>query len=97
MTRAVAIDLINDDPTEEIYAAITSQPRRVFAVVRSVGWREFYTAHEQGIEPEIVFVLADYAEYKNERLIDYNGARYRVVRTYVNGQTIELTAERGKV
>ena len=97
MIRATAIDLVPVDTTAGVFDAQTETTRRVFAVVKSVGMREFYTAQEQGLEPSLVFVLSDYGEYNGETLVDYNGARYRIIRTYVSGQTIELTAERAKV
>ena len=39
-------------------------------------------------------VLADYLDYEGERLVEYNGQRYRVIRTYRAGQSMELTVER---
>lgn len=96
MIRATAIDLISVPETAGVYDTAAETTRRVFAEVRSVGYREFYEAQEQGLEPSIVFVLADYAEYKNERFIDYDGARYRVIRSYVDRERIQLTAERAK-
>lgn len=97
MIRATAIELISAPDTAGIFETVTATTRRVFAEVRSPSSREFYTAHEQGLEPTFVFILADYAEYKGEQYVDYNGARYRVIRTYENGQKIEITVERSKV
>lgn len=97
MIRATAIDLISVDDTAGVYETTAETVRRVFAEVRSVGFREFYEAQAQGLEPSIVFVLADYAEYQNERYIDYDGTRYRVIRSYVDRERIQLTAERAKV
>ena len=98
MIRATAIDLIAADTESGVFdIPQTETKRRVFAEVRSVGYREFYLAQEQGLEPTHVFRLTDYAEYKNEPYLDYDGVRYRIIRTYTDGQTIELTAERGKV
>lgn len=97
MIRATAVDLVSVPDTAGIYETAPETKRRVFAEVRSPSSREFYTAHEQGLEPSFVFVLADYAEYRGEPYVDYNGTRYRVIRTYANGQKIEITVERGKV
>lgn len=98
MERMTTIDLIAENPQAHgVYEQFAAAPRTVMAEVRSITMREFYTAKAAGITPEIVFVLADYAEYGGEKLIDYNDQRYRVVRTYVTGQTIEIYAEREEV
>jgi hypothetical protein len=34
--------------------------------------------------------LADYLDYNDETLVDHNGQRYRVIRTYRTGQELEL-------
>lgn len=62
--------------------------------VRSVRATDKYAALAAGLNPEWVLVLADYADYEGERLVQYGGERYRIIRTYVNRQEIELTIER---
>lgn len=66
----------------------------VFAEVKSVGMREKYEALQAGLNPEFTFVLADYLEYDDEPEIEYQGKRYRMIRTYRNGQTIEIVVTR---
>ena len=66
--------------------------RDVFCGLRSVSRSEFYQANATGYKPELVFVLADYLEYNDETLVDYDGQRYRVIRTYRTGQELELVA-----
>lgn len=73
---------------------ITKTTRDVFADVRSVGMREKYEALQAGLNPEFVFVLADYYEYEGEDEITYDGDTYRVIRTYRNGQSLEITVTR---
>ena len=73
---------------------VTETARDVFADIRSVGMREKYEALQAGLNPEFVFVLADYEEYDGEDEIDYNSERYRVIRTYRNGQSLEITVTR---
>lgn len=68
--------------------------RPLLCGVRSIGSREFYQASATDYRPEIKLVLADYLDYQDESLVDYNGKRYRVLRTYRNGQALELTLER---
>ena len=71
--------------------------RDVFCGVRSVGQKEFYEANARDFYPEMKFVLADYLEYDNEPLMEYNGKRYRVLRTYRAGQELEITVTRASV
>ena len=68
--------------------------RNVFCRVGSIGMREFYAAYSTDYHPEVKFILPDYLEYQNETLADFNGQRYRILRTYRTGQELELTAER---
>ena len=68
--------------------------RVVFAGLRSIGMTEFYQANAQDIHPEAKFVLADYLDYDGETLLDHEGTRYRVLRTYRTGQELELTVVR---
>ena len=64
-----------------------------FAQVRSIGQNEFYQAAASGLKPSIKFVLADYWDYDDQKEIVYEGKRYNVVRTYRNGNQLEITAE----
>lgn len=65
--------------------------RQVFCEVASIGQKEFYQAHATGLKPEIKFRLADYLDYQNEKVVLHAGKRYRVLRTYRSGQTLEIT------
>lgn len=68
--------------------------REVFCGFRSIGMREFYEASTTDFHPELKLVLADYLDYNGETLADYNGQRYRIIRTYRTGQELELTLGR---
>lgn len=73
-------------------------PRQVFCGVKSVGRSEFYQAAQNELHPELVFVLANYQDYLGETALlhtDWTGktTRYSIIRTYRNGDSIELTAE----
>lgn len=72
----------------------TDVKREVFCGFRSIGMKEFYSASATDFHPELKLVLADYLDYNGETLADYNGQRYRIVRTYRNGLELELTLER---
>ena len=70
--------------------------RVVYCTVKSVGMREAYEAMSHGFRPEWVFVLTHSFEYNGERVCEYNGIRYNIIRTYVNeADGIEITVERG--
>lgn len=68
--------------------------RDVLGGLRSIGQTEFYQANAQDIHPEAKYVLADYLDYDGETLLDHNGERYHVLRTYRVGQELELTVVR---
>lgn len=94
MVRPVVIKLVNESPTAHgVFDAKTETGREVYADIRSVGYNEFYAAKNAGIEPTIIFRLSDYSEYQGEKLILFDSKRYRVVRTYCQGMTIDITAE----
>ncbi len=65
--------------------------RQVFCEVASIGQKEFYQAHATGLKPEIKFRLADYLDYQDEKIVLHAEKRYRVLRTYRSGQTLEIT------
>ena len=83
ISQSTDVDEYGDPVTKE-----TS--RQVFCGIRSIGQKEFYQAHANGLKPEIKFVLADYLDYENEMLAVYNGQRYRVLRTYRPEDSNEL-------
>lgn len=68
--------------------------REVFCGFRSIGMREFYAASTTDFRPELRLILADYLDYDDETMVEYNGKLYRVLRTYRTGQELELTLER---
>lgn len=68
--------------------------REVFCGFRSIGMKEFYSANSTDYRPELKLVLADYLDYDGETMAEYNGQRYRILRTYRTGTELELTLER---
>lgn len=69
----------------------TESRRDVFGQLQSIGQTEFYQAQSVGLKPEVKFVLADYFDFEDETLAEYNGQRYHILRTYRKGQALELT------
>lgn len=71
--------------------------REVLCGFRSIGMKEFYASNSSDFHPELKLVLEDYLDYEGETLVDYDGQRYRVLRTYRAGLRLELTLERAPV
>ena len=65
----------------------------VYANKKSVGYAEFYKAASEGYNTELKFDVHT-EEYSGQKIAEYNGVRYRVLRTWVDpktGDTTELT------
>lgn len=79
----------------EVITLIKGDTRRdVFCRLQSIGQSEFYEASARDFYPEKKFVLADYLDYDDEQLVEHDGRRFRVLRTYRAGQELELTVTR---
>ena len=75
------------------YAEETPMIRRtLFCSKKSVGYSEFYKAQQQGQYARFKFDIYT-AEYAGERLAEYEGVRYTILRAYEleNGEITELT------
>lgn len=95
MVRADVITLIGENPSSHgLLDDYTPVPRQVFAEKRSVGMREAYEALSLGLHPEIVFHLELSEDYQQERQLIWNDERYRIIRSYISGDGIELICER---
>ena len=97
MVKADVIKLIKESPAAHgvFDSTVTKTARTVYCTVRSVGRTEIYHALSAGLQPEYIFELAHFFEYQGEKLVEYRGIEYRVIRTYVTDtDTIEITVER---
>lgn len=63
--------------------------RCAFAGVDSVSMKEFYAAYAVGITQEMKATMYR-KEYGRETLLEYEGQRYRVVRTYKPKNRIDM-------
>lgn len=90
------IELITENLTYDKYGnkIITKTAKEVFCKIKSIGTNEFYSAGTTALKPEIKFILADYYDYNNEKKINYQDVEYNVIRTYRNGNELEITCER---
>lgn len=98
MTKQDVLYLIQERPGEHgVFDQHVEKRRMVYCEVRSVGFSEFYRAREHGMNPTYIFILADEAEWRGEKICEYQGKRYRVVRTYMDRQRLELTVEEATI
>lgn len=86
----VTIEEIKNEVGDLIKSRTESE---VFTELKSVGQTEFYQAKALGLKPELKFVLADYYDYNDEKIINYNGKDYRVLRTYRKNNELEIVCE----
>ena len=75
--------------------------REVMAEEKSVGMNEFYQGMAVGYKPEIKFVIQSYLDYHGEDWLAYtpfneeNEIRLKILRTYRDGDTLEITCYKG--
>lgn len=66
--------------------------KEVYAKKTSVTQSEFFTAGQNGLNPDCMFLVYSF-EYGGETHVQHNGIVYTIYRTYVNGDNIELYCE----
>lgn len=66
----------------------------IYCHIESVGQREFFSAGQNGINSDLK-IVTQAVNYNNEAIIEYNGARYGIYRTFrkSNSDEIELYCE----
>lgn len=95
MTRAGIAYLIAEDPgAHGVLDDFKEITRKVYCNEKSVGQSEVYQARGTGLNPELKLILRHAFDYKGEKLLEYQGIRYRILRTYRDADTIELTIQR---
>ena len=60
---------------------ITYQDTEVYVMPRGVYQAEFYNAAQAGLHPSITFVLTNREDYHGERLLEFEGRLYNIIRT----------------
>lgn len=96
MVRADVVILLGEDPKAH---GVLDDPilttHTVYCEVKSVSQTEAYQARATGLNPEYRLVLSHSFEYKGEKLCEFRGIQYNIIRTYVNeSDGIELTVQR---
>lgn len=75
-------------PTYDIYGneiqSVTTSS--VYVMPRGVFNAEFYNAAQAGLHPSITFELTNRADYHGEKVIEWEGKDYNVIRTDWNAQ-----------
>lgn len=97
------IKLVSEVKAADEYGDIqvTRTERTVFATMQSISQSEYYQAQAVGLRPEVKFIIADWLDYQDEKIILYTPYasdmeyEYRVIRTYRDGFAIELVCVRG--
>ena len=90
------LSLISKTTAKDEYGVdrVTETAREVFCRVRSASRTEFFDGGRNGLNPEYQFTVFA-ADYQGESIVEYEGARYAVYRTYRAGSDyLELYAER---
>lgn len=74
---------------------IKSNQRKVFVKPLTVYSSEFYAAAQAGLHPSMTFELSNRKEFKGEKVIEFEGQNYNVVRVDWSGDkdTIRLICE----
>jgi len=60
---------------------ITHTKTNVYVMPRGVYNAEFYNAAQAGLHPSITFELTNRADYNGEKLIEWEGNLYNIIRT----------------
>lgn len=93
MTDAV-ISLVKEVYTQNDFGLdlTTESSRTVFCSTRSVNRADFYAAGQIGLALDYVFITNP-VNYQGEKILEYQGERYEISRTYqVSPDTLEIYA-----
>lgn len=96
MVRADVVTLLAElPPYHGVLEAPSMEGREVYCEVKSVSQTEAYQARATGLNPEYRLVLTHSFEYQGEKLCEFLGVLYEIIRTYMNeSDGIELTIQR---
>lgn len=79
--------------TYDTYAneKITYTSREVFVLPKSVFNAEFYRAAQVGLHPSVTLELTNRDDYDGEKLVEFEGKMYSVIRTDWNAQRDKIS------
>lgn len=67
----------------------TFEEIEILCHIESIGQREFFSAGQNGINSDLKIVTPS-VNYNNESIIEYNGERYGIYRTFRSKDTDEI-------
>lgn len=70
---------------------LTYTETTVYVLPRSVYNAEFYNAAQAGLHPSITFEMTNRADYNGEKLIEWEGTLYNVIRADWSAQRDSIT------
>ena len=81
---------------EEGNELLTYSDRVVYVLPRSVYNSEFYNAAQVGLHPSLVLAMTNRADYQGEKLVEFEGELYDVIRADWTSQrdSIALTIQK---
>lgn len=93
MYESVAILKSSGTPTYDEYGneSIQYTDKEVYVIPRTVFNAEFYSAAQAGLHPSITFDIANRADYDGEKLIEFEGCLYNIIRTDWNAQRDQIS------
>lgn len=93
MYESTAILKAYGTPTYDEYGneIQTVTETEVFVLPRGVYNAEFYNAAQAGLHPSITFDMANKEDYNGQKLIEYEGKDYNVIRTDWNAQRDKIS------
>lgn len=91
--NAVLVSVVQSDPDDRGIRKKTEKRTEVWCSIRSVSSAEFFEGGRNGLQPQFQ-VRVPSADYDGQTIVELNGIRYAVYRTYVNtDETTELYLE----
>lgn len=91
--KLISVTYTEDEVGNQIPAETFTE---VWAEVTGIRQSEFYNAALAGLKPEITFIIWA-NEYIGQTKVEYNGIKYKLIRTYINpakSEMIELICEK---
>ena len=95
MNRSKKATLITESFTQDDYGVMvpSEEETSVFVAVNSVTGQEWFEGGRNGLNPQYRFTMFSH-DYSGEKIIEYEGVRYSVYRTYQKSiDEIELYCE----
>ena len=96
MDRSRIVYLIAEEHFEDAFGVLQAKQKRrkCFANVQSVTSTEWFEGGRNGLNPELRITMFEY-DYAGEEIVEYNGVKYTVYRTYTtNTNEIELYVQK---